>query len=330
MLKAQADLSPWCYVSGVVAVREMELLGRDFYEELARASSDAAIHSLMADTPYSRLLDRQQDREGYLADLAAFYHEELEFLRKGSPDDTPFTYFILEEQYRQLRRAALAEEGSEGACVRCEAAMLELLRIAEGDEAGKEVPVHVAALRELELNKPSRAEGISLLFDSFYLCLIDDWRTCLQSPILGEFMAALVRVKAANAMLRALGRGVAAEYIDRYFLLGSLRVAEVMYRLHAGAEEARELAGALAPRAMWNRLEDVSDEELLSRFDVEADRYLGDFIREAKTRPFGPEKVFAYLQELTWQTINVQLCLGAATGIIDKDIALGMLRNVHV
>ena len=322
------DPTRWCYASGVVSVRETELLEKDFFEELLLARDSATVQALMRETLYADYFAEGASREVYLRSLDLFFQHELAALEGVSPGRFPFQLFEFRERFRDLREKVFTPlAAGETEWLLAQATMHELCLLVTGQEKVCALDEHFEALEESR-SQP-RSVGLSNLLDSSFLALLLEWKSQAQSPVLEEFVEAYVRLKATGALYRNRRRGVSLDHLRRFFVLGALKSPEADAALRA-EDEGRALFWAFLPDGIRDTLKEIGEDAIAEHFELIGDDFLAGLTLPLRRTPFGPERVFAYCMGLSWQNLNLRLCLGAVADNLAPEEVAPRLRLRYV
>jgi len=326
----ETHLSNWCYVSGVVAVRETTLLGREFFEDVIRATEPAYLRDIFARTPYVNYLTTSPTRARYLESLRRLLEDESAYLEQISPEPGPFLWQRFHSRFKEMRSSLSIERSPDEEKLLLREAMKGLSSFLLGEEAPPALASHFERIEDPSLFKTTRSAGVSNLLDSAALSLLTEWRKTLRSQTIESYIEEFIAIRTGQAIYRALLRGASPSDIDRFFLIGCLENRDASIWLRTGAGEPRNVFIIYLPHDLWKRMEELPKEEFEERLEVEADNILMDVLSEARRTPFGPEKVFGYLVALETQNLNMRLALASAIDGVDREAVRRRLREVYV
>ncbi len=325
-----SELTDWCYLSGVVAVKETNLLGKEFFEDLLGAADVSHLRDIFGKTLYAQYLGTSPTRARYLESLDRLFEEESNYLRRISPEPLPFLWHEFHSRFRRVRSALSMRRNPDEEKAFLREAMKDLSGFLLAEDVLPELAIHFEKLEDTGLFEIPRSDGISNLLDSFALALLGRWRAGLLSLPIQRFLENFINIRTGEVIYRSLSRKVSPQNIERFFLIGKVSNDEVSLWLRGGAEEPRQVFAFYLPYDLWKALEELPKDEFEERLEVEADNVLMDILSEARRTPFGPEKVFGYLRALEIQNLNTRVALAAVIDGVEKEVVRRRLREVYV
>ncbi|MFO7899286.1 MAG: V-type ATPase subunit [Planctomycetota bacterium] len=326
------DEMDWGYASGVVAVLETFLLEPDAIADLAREAGSAedvlgrARRSpVYADVAAGEAEDPMGAAEVLEAALVGYVRDFVTCCPTAAVADV----FLIEHDLRDLANRLKAEHCG------ADRRPVELSRLPE-DEIGDwlaDRPRLAEIAAELaergEAGEPIPADRVDRMLDGAFIAMRPELTAPLGSPLVDRWARRSQEHVALVAVLRARHAGVDPADV-RETLLDGVPGGDALAEL-AGAE-GEELARALAERLPADAAEQfdpsagaVSIQALEDRLDAE----LAWTLAPARYRPFGPERVFAYLWRLFRENRNLRAALGGLAGAIEPDLVRAALRGAH-
>jgi len=326
----------WTYLSGLVAAREGRMLTREFFRQLASEPDlDAVLHRLGETVFENRLPDAAavQRLDEIAAEILAECAAELRGL---CPSDVATCHFDVKEAFADLRgfvekRRAGADgpepspesEPDEGEGV--------WERLWDGLPADVPDSVRRAALRARDV-LPAAAEQPELLdaaIDAECLRALREEAERRGNDFITGYWRRAETARALESLWRARLLGLEQAVQDA--LVGDLQDGALVENL-ARADEADwpDVLGAAVPGVQAARLRDLRGAARVREFVRQMDEALADYVRQARSVAFGPERVFGYAIGMQTEVFNLKLMVGGRAADVAPALLEERLRPGYV
>ncbi|MDR2391429.1 MAG: hypothetical protein LBE84_07105 [Planctomycetota bacterium] len=315
----------WAFASGTVAALEPEILPRAFFEAVLKCQTRSEARTVLGKSPYRSLFPDDGAFDSISPILAVKTKEMKAEIFRLCPPNILENFFGIPDRFRTFRTlfGQAARQGGQQAAEVESLFSVFAVEPAFADELGN----HRSRLFQNNMIQTASAVERSLFLDSAACSLMRIAALHAREKLARQYMLDRSLLSAWSSIFRSRWNGVPAETIRAWFIYdNSLSLAASIL---AAEQDPKAVISCRLSTVSAAILEGMEPARIKSDIDGAAADVLRDTVLACRQVSFGSERILSYLVAIESELVNLELCLGAVSNGIDRDITLSRLRREY-